>query len=105
MRSTWFDRRANPAHSASALTSTGLPMRGVTPGRLPWRPSGELHARLAGVEQAVRGVDVDLVGAADMPGDDVLERRQEAAQEGVVAGCLEVPQGGIDGVLLRGDSA
>ena len=40
---------------------------------------GELHARLAGVEQAIGGGDVDLVaGAVDVPVDDVLEDRKRS---------------------------
>jgi hypothetical protein len=69
---------------------------------------GELHPRLAGVEQTVGGVDVDLVaGAAHVPVDDVRQYREEVAQQGVVAAGLvigadglKVPQGGIDGVVF-----
>ncbi len=52
---------------------------------------------------------MDLVArAAHVPVDDVLQHREQVAQQGLVAGRLvlgadglEVPEGGIDGVVLR----
>jgi hypothetical protein len=67
-----------------------------------------LHPRLAGAEQPVGEVDVDRVAsAAHVPVDDVLRHWEEVAQQGLVAGCLvvgadglEIPQRGVDGVVL-----
>ena len=66
--------RMRSALYQSAWISTGFPRRGrhhpVADARVH---PGELHARLAGVEQAVV-VDVDAVArAAAVPGEDVLE--------------------------------
>ena len=71
---------------------------------------GKLHARLAGVEQAVGGVDVDLVAcAAHVPVGDISQHREQVTQQRVVAGGgmvsadgLEIPQRRVDRVVLRG---
>ena len=70
-------------------------------------PAGCAAATRQGVGWDVGPVDVDLVGrAAHVPVDDVLQDREEVAQEGPVAGSLgvgadglEVSQRRVDGVV------